>query len=119
MTVQVRVRRWQKHGHDRLYVETSHGIKVGWFDLRTQKHHLDQPGMWPEFQQAVTDWRRLPQTIAPQRPRGGRPVRDLAGRTAGKALQDRAQRLQPQHGAACQGVSGQDRRLRLADRRRR
>lgn len=96
--VKLRVRRWQKYGHDRLFVETENGIKVGWFDLRTQKHHLNQPGMWPEFQQAVNDWRKLPKPAAQQR-RSTRPnqTRDLAGNVAGEALQQRAEQLQPQH----------------------
>lgn len=92
----LRVRRWSKHGHDRLYVTTSGGIKVGWYDLRTQRHHLEVPGMWPEFQQAITDWRQLPKPSTPApRPR---PERDLADQAAGAALQRRAERLQPQRG---------------------
>ena len=54
---QLRVRRWVKGPHDRLYISTAGGMKVGWFDLRTQRQHLDVPGMWPQFQQAVTTWR--------------------------------------------------------------
>jgi hypothetical protein len=53
----LKVRRWTKGPHDRLYVSTVGGLKVGWFDLRSQRHHLDVPGMWPDFQQAVTRWR--------------------------------------------------------------
>ncbi|MBB5867302.1 hypothetical protein F4553_000681 [Allocatelliglobosispora scoriae] len=93
MGVPLSVHRWTKHGHDRLYVETADGIKVGWYDLRTQQHHLDQPGMWPEFQQAVTEWRRG----APAEPQRRRhPGTDLADQEAGAALQRRADRLRPQ-----------------------
>jgi len=91
------VRRWAKHGHDRLYVTTASGMKVGWFDLNTQKHHLDLPGMWPEFQYAVSEWRMLPKAATPAQRRAGRsrPARDLADQSAGAALQQRAEKLRP------------------------
>lgn len=92
---QLKVRRWQKHGHDRLYIETTSGIKVGWFDLRTQRHHLDQPGMWPEFQQAIAEWRNLPKGT-PHHRRNAPAERDLAANQAGAALQARADKLQPE-----------------------
>jgi hypothetical protein len=88
----LKVTRWRKHGHDRLYVETVSGIKVGWFDLRTQKHHLDQPGMWPEFQQAVTAWRMKPGKPAATTQRRG----EIPMRKPGEALRERAEKLRPQ-----------------------
>lgn len=65
----LQVRRWTKGRHDRLYMSTRGGIKVGWIDLRTQQHQLDVPGMWPEFQAAVTRWKTShpgPSATAPQ-----------------------------------------------------
>lgn len=32
--VELRVVRWTKYGHDRLYVSTTDGVRVGWLDLR-------------------------------------------------------------------------------------
>ena len=93
--VALTVRRWRKHGHDRLYVQTAGGIEVGWYDLRTQQHHLDQPGMWPEFQQAVSRWRmQASPDGSPNQPRRG-PDPDLAAGAAGAALQERADQLRP------------------------
>jgi hypothetical protein len=52
----LQVRRWTRGLHDRLYVSTVSGLKVGWYDLRSHREHLDVPGMWPEFRQAVSRW---------------------------------------------------------------
>lgn len=112
---QLHVKRWTKGRHDRLYITTHSGTKVGWYDLRTQRQHLDIPGMWPQFQQEITRWRAThtssastprpsstrtpsrpapaqhPATLPPADPIDG----DLATRPAGHNAAAMADRLAP------------------------
>lgn len=37
------VRRWTKYGHDRLYVSTPEGTKVGWLDVKTGQVTIESP----------------------------------------------------------------------------
>lgn len=47
------VKRWTRYGHDRLYVTTSDGAKVGWHDLKTGESHLEVPDLADEFTVSV------------------------------------------------------------------
>jgi hypothetical protein len=52
----VRVTRWTKHGHDRLYLKED-GVQVGWYDLAASQRHADT--VWrPEYDQAVSEWKQ-------------------------------------------------------------
>jgi hypothetical protein len=44
---------WKKFGHDRLYVNTATGDRVGWVDVKTSKVTLDQEHLRPEFDAAI------------------------------------------------------------------
>lgn len=57
------VSRWTRYGHDRLYVNTVDGSRVGWFGLRTGQTHLEHPELAAEFSTA----------LAAHRPRSGHP----------------------------------------------
>jgi hypothetical protein len=92
-------------------VATRSGIKVGWIDLRTQQQELQVPGMWTEFQAAVSEWRlsnpgaltrpavtrgAAPGTsVAPRQRRAAEPPEDLASRRPGAAIAARAAALRP------------------------
>lgn len=123
----LQVRRWTKGRHDRLYVKTAGGIEVGWYDLRSQAHQLRVPGMWPEFQAAVTRWRtahpaggateRAGTGPAPQR-RPAAPGVDLSTRRPGENLTRRAEQLRIQNPvlrvlARALGVRTRDRAWRV------
>jgi len=49
--------RWRRWGHDRLYVETREGLRVGFWDLSDDTGHPDLPGQEPVLLEAVTRWR--------------------------------------------------------------
>ena len=40
---EVKVNRWRRYGHDRLYVSLADGTRLGWHDLRTGKATLERP----------------------------------------------------------------------------
>ena len=52
----LRVRRWRRYGHDRLYLETAGGQRVGYHDLTTGQTHLDYPGLRDEVQALLADY---------------------------------------------------------------
>lgn len=50
--------RWQKNGHDRLYVHGPDG-KVGWVDLTNDQVHAETKSSWStSADRAVTEWKR-------------------------------------------------------------
>lgn len=49
--------RWRRYGKDRLYVETSDGVKVGFWDLVTQTAHVESPDHEPTVLRAVATWK--------------------------------------------------------------
>jgi hypothetical protein len=57
MSGQPQVRRWKRYGHDRLYVSLPEGDRIGWFDLTSGNHELDQPAYEVDFWRAVDEYR--------------------------------------------------------------
>jgi hypothetical protein len=49
--------RWRRYGKDRLYVETSDGVKVGWWDLTTDEAHPESPERRDALVAAVEGWK--------------------------------------------------------------
>lgn len=50
--------RWRRWGLDRLYVESSDGSRLGFWDLAEDAGHPDLPGLEPALLEAVTHWRQ-------------------------------------------------------------
>ena len=57
MVAELTVRRWTRGQHDRLYVNTTAGVQVGWRDLRTGQDHVALPELHAEFTVAADAWR--------------------------------------------------------------
>jgi hypothetical protein len=60
--------RWHKYGHDRLYVNSAGGIRLGYLDLADNAaEHLEWPERAAEFQEAVAAWnaRGRPDSVIP------------------------------------------------------
>lgn len=54
----VRVERWQRYGHDCLYVRGRDGLQYGWVDLATGLRHPADAVTWPaEVDLAVEQWK--------------------------------------------------------------
>jgi hypothetical protein len=53
----ITVDRWQRYGKDRLYVATSDGEKVGWWDLTTGEAYPESPAHAEQLNAAVADWK--------------------------------------------------------------
>lgn len=114
---ELQLRRWTKHGHDRLYAKTARGLELGWVDLRSGRFELKHPGMGIEIMSAVERWKREHpgwSQAKQQRPahlRGG--GRDLAANRPGEALTAKAASLRVQNpvlriGARLLGVTTRD-----------
>jgi len=102
---QLRVRRWQKGRHDRLYLNLPGGVKVGYFDLSAERLVLDRPEHRAAAEAAVSSWRASVSG-------------DLAGRRPGAALLDRAAQAGPRSRtvrvlARAAGVRTRDRSWRI------
>jgi hypothetical protein len=54
----VTVRRWRRHGHDRIYVTGADGRRLGWHDVLTGKVHVDYQVDEPAVTAAVSTWLR-------------------------------------------------------------
>lgn len=93
------VRRWTKGGHDRVYVSAPGGAEIGWRDLRTGREQLRLPGMWPQFNARIEEWKHeQPRFGGPSRPDPRtRGERGQAGRGAGAGPAARAAELQPRN----------------------
>ena len=63
------VRRWSKYGHDRLYVTTADGAKIGWRDQKTGESHLDDVAFTGAFDQAISSFLGVPDLGPPACPR--------------------------------------------------
>ncbi len=60
--------RWRRFGKDRLYVESSEGLKVGFWDLLTDTGHPASPEDEPALTAAITSWKSQmsqPEATAP------------------------------------------------------
>jgi len=108
MVTGMTVKRWQRHGHDRLYVAAPDGTRVGWHDLATGVDTIELPEHAAGFSAALTEYRSRELTAhgssparsaAPSTPRPTReaapsaPVedRDLAANTPGQAAREQAE----------------------------
>lgn len=71
----LRVRRWKRYGHDRLYVSTPAGETLGYLDLKTNRGVGVEVARSIEFWVAVDAWRAgAPQPVAPTPPKQTPPV---------------------------------------------
>jgi hypothetical protein len=52
----VQVNRWQRYGNDRLYVEDSDGVRIGWWNLADGSGHPGSPEREPLLVEAVREW---------------------------------------------------------------
>ena len=52
----IRVVRWRRYGHDRLYVNADDGQQLGWHDLTKGHTHVTEPSRRTEVHQAVSTW---------------------------------------------------------------
>lgn len=50
------VTRWKKYGHERLYVSTENGQRVGWIDLKTGATTLEHPELALPFDAAIASF---------------------------------------------------------------
>jgi hypothetical protein len=57
--------RWRRYGNDRLYVETTDGLKVGWWDLSTDEAHPESPEHRDALVAAVDGWKTSRATASP------------------------------------------------------
>ena len=48
------VKRWVRYGHDRLYVQTAEGVRLGYWDSKTGVAHVYDESHRPAFEQALT-----------------------------------------------------------------
>lgn len=69
--------RWRRWGLDRLYVESSDGSKLGFWDLAEDAGHPDLPGLGPALRAAVTHWRQQ-QPLGTAQPRAERVQADTS-----------------------------------------
>jgi hypothetical protein len=93
------VTRWQKYGHDRLYVKDAAGT-IGWLDRKTAAVTLDRPDLSEEFHNALHAWHvaHAGETLEPVMPaprtQTARPSpnrgRDLSLNRPGEAVRGRA-----------------------------
>lgn len=49
------MRRWARHGHERLYAATPGGTDLGYLDLKTGRYHSDDQSNLPLLQKAIGD----------------------------------------------------------------
>ena len=53
----IRVTRWRRYGHDRLYVNSEQGEQLGWHDLSTGATHVASQDREPDVREAIGRWR--------------------------------------------------------------
>lgn len=49
------MRRWARHGHERLYAATPGGTDLGYFDVKTRRFHSDDQSNLPLLHKAIGD----------------------------------------------------------------
>lgn len=54
---ELRVKRWRRYGHDRLYVNDADGTRVGWVDLRTGETVIEAEEQREAVEAAVHEYR--------------------------------------------------------------
>lgn len=59
------VRRWARYGHERLYAETSGGIKLGYLDVKTDHYQCDDASNLPLLEEAIRAYRAEGTEVAP------------------------------------------------------
>ena len=52
----MRINRWRRYGHDRLYVQDDFGNAVGWWDLATGTAHEVERGWEAAVAESVESW---------------------------------------------------------------
>jgi hypothetical protein len=118
------VHRWTKFDHDRLYVQTAGGYKVGYLDRRTGVRVLDDEAWRAAFESAIAGYRDSPRTATA--PAGGigvtrePPWTDLALNQPGQGVRAKAKELQDEAPVATfvnrvLGVHTDERAWRLGD----
>src|SRR3954447_17087271 len=61
------VRRWTRYGHDRLYVSTAAGHRLGWYDVKTGETTVESAEHAVELAAAIAAW--SPQVPPPEQAR--------------------------------------------------
>ncbi|TWG92695.1 nuclease-like protein [Nocardioides sp. J9] len=68
------VRRWARYGHERLYAETPGGTALGYYDVKTGRHHSDDLSNVPLLQRAIADHLAARTPTAPPAPSSPNPL---------------------------------------------
>jgi hypothetical protein len=71
----IRVVRWRRYGHDRLYVADEDGQQLGWHDLTKGHTHVTEPSRRTDVHQAVSTWLASTGHQAPERAGAVAPTR--------------------------------------------
>lgn len=69
MVAFVKVTRWTRYGHDRLYLKADDGADLGWWDLKAHQAHPTPAGTEELLATIASDWRASAED--PQQPRPG------------------------------------------------
>ncbi|MFB7546040.1 nuclease-related domain-containing protein [Streptomyces sp. NPDC056154] len=94
----LRVSKWRRHGLDRLYVNTSDGTAVAWFDQTTGHIEVMDEGLRQPVLDALAPYVTRPATLpvaAEQKRLPPPPEHDLALRRPGDALRDKINEVSP------------------------
>ena len=111
--------RWRRLQYDRLYVRSSDGVPIGWFDLVSGDVHAVEPSLQHTLLAFLNDWVTGPEAArisplprlqgsrrAPERPRAeGRPARGLHLRSQPPAERPVRQDRSPGSGTSGDPVS--------------
>lgn len=62
---EITVTRWRKYGNDRLYVTSSEGTRLGWYDLNAQEMHVEDSAHADALQGAIREWLGGPEPELP------------------------------------------------------
>lgn len=81
------VRRWARYGHERLYVEDTAGVPLGYFDVRAGHYHAEGIDTLPLLESAIRD--HVAPRVVLQQPPPPAPY-DLAMNLPGAAARERA-----------------------------
>jgi len=90
---EVQVSRWRKYGKDRLYVNASDGVRIGWLDCVSGERVIERPEFADAFEAAVAEHEAPPDRtpVTPPDARDAGPLWvDLAGNRPGQAARAQA-----------------------------
>lgn len=96
-------RRWRRYDHDRLYVITTGGAELGWWDLGADEGHPSSPELMELVAVAVREWRAdeteeiAPESSTVAEAPAEEPWDDLALSTPGERARAQAQTYKEAH----------------------